>query len=75
MIDMKSIRLLLIALLLAVTGGDAIAQKIEQVTGIPKNETKAEKKAREKKLKVLADSMAFRAPISYSFRAKRAQCK
>ena len=59
MIDMKSIRLLLIALLLAVTGGDAIAQKIEQVTGIPKNETKAEKKAREKKLKALADSMAF----------------
>ena len=34
---MKSIKLLLIALLLAVAGGDAFAQKIEQVTGIPKN--------------------------------------
>ena len=56
---MKSIKLLLIALLLAVAGGDAFAQKIEQVTGIPKNETKAEKKAREKKLKALADSIAF----------------
>ncbi|MGN1245656.1 MAG: DUF4251 domain-containing protein [Muribaculaceae bacterium] len=49
----------MIALLLAIAGGDAVAQKIEQVTGVPKNETKAERKAREKKLQQLADSIAF----------------
>ena len=56
---MKRIRVLIISMLLAIACGDAFAQTIEQVTGIPKNETKAERKAREKKLKALADSVAF----------------
>lgn len=37
----------------------AQAQTIEQVTNVPKNETKAEKKAREKKMQAIADSVAF----------------
>lgn len=56
---MKRIKLMIVALLLAVAGGDALAQTIEQVSGVPQNETKAERKAREKKLKALADSVAF----------------
>lgn len=37
----------------------ATAQTIKQVGGVPENETKAERKAREKRLQVLADSISF----------------
>ena len=37
----------------------AAAQELQQVTGIPENETKEERKAREKKLEELRDSIAF----------------
>lgn len=37
----------------------ASAQTVEQVNNVPKNETKAEKKAREKKMQAIADSVAF----------------
>ena len=59
---MKRIRVLIIAMLLAIACGDAFAQTIEQVTGIPKNETKAERKAREKKLKALVIIDAITSP-------------
>ena len=55
---MKNLRLILIACLLAFASNEAMSQTIEQVRGIPANETKAEKKARAKKLKALADSVA-----------------
>lgn len=55
---MKKILILILAIVgLADTG--VFAQTIEQVTGVPENETKAERKAREKRLKALADSVAF----------------
>ena len=56
---MKHIRIFVMAMLLSLACGEAVAQQIEQVTGVPKNETKAERNAREKKLRALADSVAF----------------
>ena len=49
----------LILLCLGLTGSVGLAQTLEQVTGVPQHETKAEKKAREKRLQAIADSLAF----------------
>ena len=55
----KIMRLLVGALLAMAIILPAAAQELQQVTGIPENETKEERKAREKKLEELRDSIAF----------------
>lgn len=55
----KIMRILVGALLAMAIILPAAAQELQQVTGIPENETKEERKAREKKLEELRDSIAF----------------
>lgn len=55
----KIMRILFGALLAMAIILPAAAQELQQVTGIPENETKEERKAREKKLEELRDSIAF----------------
>ena len=55
----KIMRILIGALLAMAIILPAAAQELQQVTGIPENETKEERKAREKKLEELRDSIAF----------------
>lgn len=55
---MKKILFFILACL-CFTGIDTVAQTLEQVSNVPQKETKAERKAREKKLQAIADSVAF----------------
>lgn len=55
----KIMRILVGALLAMAIILPAAAQELQQVTGIPENETKEERKVREKKLEELRDSIAF----------------
>ncbi len=51
---------ILVILAIAAFSAQAIpAQELKQITGIPENETKEERKAREKRLEALRDSIAF----------------
>ena len=52
-------RLLVMMLLAAITVPMLPAQELKQIIGIPENETKEERKAREKRLAELRDSIAF----------------
>lgn len=55
----RTMRTLVFALFALAITLPVAAQEMRQVTGIPKNETKAERKAREKKIEELRDSIAF----------------
>ena len=55
----RTMRILIFALFALAITLPVAAQEMRQVTGIPKNETKAERKAREKKIEELRDSIAF----------------
>ena len=50
---------ILLLLCIGFTDVSAVAQTIEQVSGVPQNETKAGRKAREKRLQALADSISY----------------
>ena len=56
---MKTIKLIIAILVISVCSQNVYSQTIKQVRGVPQNETKAERKAREKRLKAMADSVAF----------------
>lgn len=52
-------RILVILAIAAFSAHALPAQELKQITGIPENETKEERKAREKRLEALRDSIAF----------------
>ena len=57
---MKNLMRIFAVMLVATFMAQALpAQELEQITGIPENETKEERKAREKRLEAMRDSIAF----------------
>ena len=57
---MKNLMRIFAVMLVATFMAQALpAQELEQISGIPENETKEERKAREKRLEALRDSIAF----------------
>ena len=50
---MKTIKLIIAILVISVCSQNVYSQTIKQVRGVPQNETKAERKAREKRLKAI----------------------
>lgn len=55
----QTMRILAMLAIIAISAHTLPAQELRQITGIPENETKEERKAREKRLEALRDSIAF----------------
>lgn len=55
----QTMRILAMLAIIAISAHTLPAQELRQITGIPENETKEERKAREKRLEAMRDSIAF----------------